>query len=276
MGKLLLPLYLCLLATPSHGLADVIDLANSLRTTGCGDRPAIDTPLSRNALLNTAAGRVAAGEALQSASYEAGYTAKRVARIHVSNASGVELSQLLEAEFCAILADPEFSDIGVHLTGKETWLLLAAPLSLDVGESTESAADRLFIGINHARSRERVCSVADKFAAAAPLRRSAELDAAAMQHAVDIAARGELGHYGSDGSTAAERASRAGYDWQTVGENVAAGQSGADEVVDTWLASPGHCRNLMNGRYTETGIAVALNDRDNRVIYWVQVYAAPK
>jgi uncharacterized protein YkwD len=32
----------------------------------------------------------------------------------------------------------------------------------------------------------------------------------------------------------------------------------------------------MNPRYTETGIAVAINEDDDQVIYWVQVYAARK
>ena len=49
----------------------------------------------------------------------------------------------------------------------------------------------------------------------------------------------------------------------------------ADEVAATWLESPGHCDNLRDTQYSETGIAYALNPGDGRDIYWVQVYAQP-
>ncbi|HNP34287.1 MAG TPA: CAP domain-containing protein [Woeseiaceae bacterium] len=254
--------------------ADAIDVANALRTTGCADRPMLDTPFSRNEALDAAARHAATGEPLQAAAFDAGYPAKRIARINVSTVAGEELRRLLETQFCAILADPELVDIGMYLVDDETWLLMAARLTLDAGASTASEAQRLFTGINKARATARVCGATKRFAAAPALHRSSLLDAAAMQHAMDIASRGELGHDGSDGSTVSDRVARTGYEWQTVGENVAAGQSGADEVVDTWLASPGHCRNLMDARFTETGIAVALNEGDDRVIYWVQVYGA--
>ena len=59
-----------------------------------------------------------------------------------------------------------------------------------------------------------------------------------------------------------------------MAENVASGQTSADDIAATWLDSPGHCANLRDPKYTETGIAYALNPGDGRDIYWVQVYAA--
>jgi uncharacterized protein YkwD len=32
----------------------------------------------------------------------------------------------------------------------------------------------------------------------------------------------------------------------------------------------------MDSRYSQTGVAVAINEDDDNVIYWVQVYAAPR
>lgn len=46
---------------------------------------------------------------------------------------------------------------------------------------------------------------------------------AAAAHAADMAARGFVGHDGSDGSEAGDRVNP-GYRWRSVGENVAAGQ----------------------------------------------------
>ena len=91
-----------------------------------------------------------------------------------------------------------------------------------------------------------------------------------------MAARNYIGHKGSDRSMPADRATRAGYAWVSIAENVAAGQTTADEVVSTWLASPGHCANLMNPRYSDTGVAYAVDPASEKGIYWAQVFAAPE
>ena len=261
---------------PAASFADPVDRANALRTGGCGDRPALTAALARSAALDAAAQRVAAGEDLQDSASAAGYHARRIARIRLENATGEEVSTLLESRFCGIVADPELTDIGLYRAGDETWLILATQFGLAANASAQGATDALFRAINDARGRARRCGTADEFEPAGPLARHAALDAAALKHAQDIAARGELDHEGADGSTAAERVAREGYRWTAVGENVASGQSVAEEVVDTWLASAGHCRNLMHARYAETGIAVAVNEDDEQVVYWVQVYAAQR
>jgi uncharacterized protein YkwD len=260
---------------PATGHADPVDRANALRTRGCGDRPALADPLARSAVLDAAALHVAQGGDMQAAASEAGYHARRIARIRLENASDEDVSALLAAQFCGIVADPELTDIGMYRSGDETWLVLAAPAGLEAGTSAEAAADALLRGINDARQQARRCG-GQEFEPAGALARHAALDAAAQKHAQDIAGRGELDHAGADGSTAAERVAREGYQWTAVGENVASGQTTAEDAVDTWIASAGHCRNLMNPRYTETGIAVAINEDDDQVIYWVQVYAARK
>lgn len=274
--RLWILLLLAAMTAPAGARGAAIDDVNALRSTGCSDRPPLDAALVHDARLDEAAARVADGMDLQKAASASGYHARRVARIRLENYTGEDVARVLEEQFCSIVADPELTDIGVHESGRETMLVLAVPLALAAGTSPTAAADRLFAGINDARRNARRCGVLKKMDAAAPMRRSDKLDDAAAIHARDIAARGALGHEGADGSTAAERVSRAGYRWSTVGENVAAGQTEATEVVDTWLDSPGHCRNLMDPRFKETGIAVALNQDDDKVIYWVQVYAAPQ
>lgn len=107
---------------------------------------------------------------------------------------------------------------------------------------------------------------------AAPLTRSAKLDAAAAEHAADMVDEGYFSHTGSDGSSVADRATAQGYSWSTVGENIAYGLSDADGVMDLWMNSTGHRTNILNPAFTEIGIAL-----DNRgVPYWVQVFAAPQ
>lgn len=276
LAALLVAMVLAPPAARADALDDAVDYANALRNAGCGGRPGVDERLARDVRLDEAAARVAGGADLKAATAASGYRIRRVARIRLENYSGADVAGILESQFCDIVADPELVDIGMHMTGGETWLVLAVPLALGAGTSTAGAADRLFAGINDARATGRRCGILKKLDAAPPLQRSAALDMAAAAHARDIAARGALGHEGADGSTAAERAERAGYRWTTVGENVAAGQTEAADVVDTWLDSPGHCRNLMDARFSDTGIAVAVNESDDKVIYWVQVYGAPE
>jgi uncharacterized protein YkwD len=52
-------------------------------------------------------------------------------------------------------------------------------------------------------------------------------------------------------------------------ENVASGPMDAREVVDGWLHSPGHRRNIM-GDFRLTGIGVA--EKANGMIYFTQIF----
>jgi uncharacterized protein YkwD len=68
----------------------------------------------------------------------------------------------------------------------------------------------------------------------------------------------------------------AGYQEKLVGENIAYGPTTADEVVQGWLGSPGHCENIMNPQFAEMGIAYAAGQASKRGLYWVQLLAAPR
>ena len=60
-----------------------------------------------------------------------------------------------------------------------------------------------------------------------------------------------------------------GYRPRLTGENIAFGPESVEEVVAGWLASPGHCANIMDPRFREMGVAVALG-RKRGHFYWVQ------
>lgn len=142
-------------------------------------------------------------------------------------------------------------------------------------EARSSAGRGVLELVNEARAAARRCGF-KRHDAAPPLARSALLERAALAHARDMAARSELDHAGSDGSTPGERATRAGYVWRAVGENIAFGQRTAEQVVASWLDSPGHCANLMDADFTEMGVASAVAPGAKATIYWVQLFAAPR
>jgi uncharacterized protein YkwD len=253
--------------------ADLVDVANIVRTRHCGDASLPDKPLVANSQLDTAAAAVANGAEVTEAIAAAGYRAKSSASIRVSTSRGKDdaVAKELAENFCHFVADPEFADIGVFRRGKEVWLLLAdgAPLP---GPGDSALLDTVLDRLNSIRAAGGRCGDRE-FPPSPPLERSALLDQAAQTHADDMARNSFLAHTGSDGSNPGDRVSGAGYEWRVVAENVASGQTSADDIAATWLASAGHCANLMDAKYSETGIAYALNPGDGRDIYWVQVYA---
>jgi uncharacterized protein YkwD len=137
-----------------------------------------------------------------------------------------------------------------------------------------AVAPRVLELVNRARAQPRRCG-RDDFGAAPALRGSQPLERVARAHARDMAQRGSMSHTGSDGSAPAQRVTRAGYAWSAIGENIAAGQPDPESVVKGWLASPGHCANLMSPDYSEVGVAFATNPASEAGIYWTQVLASP-
>ena len=261
-----------LVALPAAA-ADLVDVANIVRTRHCGGASLPDKPLAASSQLDTAAEAVAGGAEVTDAIAAAGYRAKSSASIRVSTSRGKDdaVAKELVDHFCHLVANPEFADVGVHRRGKEVWLLLADGAPLPV-PGDAALLNSVLKRLNDIRANGGRCGGSD-FPPSPPLERSSVLDEAARSHAEDMANNSFLAHTGSDGSNPGDRVTRAGYEWRVVAENVAAGQTSADDVAATWLDSAGHCANLMDAKYSETGIAYALNPGDGRDIYWVQVYA---
>ncbi len=142
----------------------------------------------------------------------------------------------------------------------------------DVAEAGLALLD----GVNQARAAGRVCGT-QSYPPAPPLRWNAQLGAAALEQSSEMASRRKLDHVGRDGGTVVERSRRAGYDWSRIGENIAYGQWSPQEVLATWLASPSHCANIMNGDFTDMGAAYSRTAEGGAgVIYWAQVFGRPR
>lgn len=164
------------------------------------------------------------------------------------------------------------------------WSRIRIALFCSLGVTTASAdvpADarpaqvqqRVIALVNEARAGGRTCGN-ERFAPTTPLVVSDQLFEAASGHARDMARRGYFDHRSRDGSEPKARVLRTGYRPGLTGENIAFGPETAEEVVAGWLASPGHCANMMDPRFRDTGIAVASGSQRGQ-LYWVQVLAAP-
>ncbi len=84
------------------------------------------------------------------------------------------------------------------------------------------------------------------------LREDSRLDRSAQLWSRSMVARGVFSH----GSDFAARITAAGFDWSAAGENIATGYPTPAAVVAGWMASPGHCRNILAPDFSAIGIGV--------------------
>ena len=90
-----------------------------------------------------------------------------------------------------------------------------------------------------------------------------KLGLSAIKHTKDMAANNFFSHTSQDGRTVVERINAEGYAWTMIGENIAMGQTTEKQVMDGWINSPGHCKNIMTAGFNEVGFG-----RDKN--YWTQ------
>ena len=59
-----------------------------------------------------------------------------------------------------------------------------------------------------------------------------------------------------------------------VAAAVTLGPSSVTAVVDAWMNSPGHCRNIMSPLYRDIGVACASNANSTYRRYWTMELGA--
>ena len=268
---------LCVMVgTPAVARPSLLGAINAERTQGCGGRRGISTPLRSNRKLDSVARRIARGERLKNALAAVGYRAMHSASMFISNSGEPrDIAKSLARNSCGELGNAQVHDIGIERQGQNVWIVLAAPFEAPDLEDTRDVSGQVLMLANQARSRPRRCG-SKSFEAVPPLKLVGELSDAAREHSRDMAKHSKLTHEGSDGSTPAERVTREHYAWRAVGENVASGPTSAEEVMQGWLDSPGHCENVMSPRFTDMGIAYTVDPKSASGVYWSQVFAAPR
>lgn len=86
-----------------------------------------------------------------------------------------------------------------------------------------------------------------------PLEVDSRLASAAQEHSEDMDRRDYMSHQNPEGEGPGERAGRHGYDaWGA--ENVAKGQTSAEQVMDAWMNSQGHRDNILNCGLVAIGV----------------------
>jgi uncharacterized protein YkwD len=251
-----------------------LNAVNHDRLRGCGAAAGLK-PLFYSTLLSNAAKRLADGLSLQTAMASSGYLAVESRELRLSGvATDAEIQRVLAEHYCRTLQDPRMRDFGVERRGREVWMVLAAPASVPKPEDAAAVSRLVLELVNKARAAGRRCG-GKFFAPVGPLALDPVLTRAALEHSGDMARHDAFDHRGHDGSTPAARIDRAGFGaHRIVGENIAAGAMTPDEVTQGWLASPAHCENIMDGRFTLIGIGYAENRQTRSAVFWTQDFAA--
>ena len=100
-----------------------------------------------------------------------------------------------------------------------------------------------------------------------PLKLSPELMESAEVRAEEITQ--EFSHTRPDGSQCFTAVK---IPYRYVGENIAAGQSSPEEVVESWMNSQGHRENILNPSFKYLGLGYAYNEYSTYKNYWVQLF----
>ncbi|MCF6243888.1 MAG: CAP domain-containing protein [Sulfurovum sp.] len=163
--------------------------------------------------------------------------------------------------------------------------------TFDVPDIESSVKQGYLEAINNARAKQQNCGKEGIKKAVNSLVWSDELYAAAYEHSEDLAESNTFSHDGSGTSSdwtaevknlgresiLKERIENNGYSsWKTIGENITGGtnQDLAQEAVDAWLKSDGHCANLMNPAYKDVGMAHVEKEGTRYTHYWTQNFGA--
>jgi uncharacterized protein YkwD len=254
--------------------ADALSAVQVLREGGCGGIMPPARPLHHNALLDRAAEQWAAGRSPAAAAAHSGFEAETTAGLHISGPES-SMVQALRQSSCATVSNPDMREIGVYRRGLDTWIVLASAYVVPASAQAPVLATRALQLVNEVRARGTRCGERT-FAPVPPVTLSGTLAGVALGHAADMAEHNYFEHEDLTGHSPADRVRAVGYREKLVGENIAYGPKSAEEVVQGWLDSTGHCENIMDPRFAEMGIAFAPGHSAKRGLYWVQLLAAPR
>ncbi len=102
------------------------------------------------------------------------------------------------------------------------------------------------------------------------------LERAAQLKADDMASKSYFAHNSPDGKTPWYWFDAVGYDYAAAGENLAVNFTDSKDITEAWMHSPTHRANIMNGNYTEIGIATARGVYKGKdAIFVVQEFGRP-
>lgn len=119
------------------------------------------------------------------------------------------------------------------------------PPAPPTGGGGTSAPEQQVLDLTNAQRKQHGCG---------SLSLDSSLVAAAGAHASDMVRRKYFDHTSLDGRSPFDRMQDAGFQGSMMGENIAVGYGSAKAVVDGWMKSEGHRKNILNCQYNRLGV----------------------
>ncbi len=98
-----------------------------------------------------------------------------------------------------------------------------------------------------------------------------KLNAVALAHSEDMAKNKYFSHTNLKGQSPFDRMKSAGISYRTAAENIAVGQKSPEQVVQSWMNSEGHRKNILNGSFNKMGLGY-VKAQGGYGTYWTQVF----
>jgi len=137
----------------------------------------------------------------------------------------------------------------------------AGPSCAQIGQPKSSIHQEMYEALNSYRIENGL----------QPLYYSQTLEEAADNQAEDLWVRSFFSHTNPSGEGPGARALSAGFCHQYVGENIAAGYTTVQQVMEAWKTSPGHNANMLDPDFVYVGMGYSFDARGR--MYWAQEFA---
>lgn len=106
-----------------------------------------------------------------------------------------------------------------------------------------------------------------------PLTANWQLARVARYKSVDMRDKGYFSHTSPTYGSPFDMMKSFNISYSAAGENIAAGQTTAQAVMDSWMNSPGHRQNILSPNFSEIGVGYCTGGSYR--YYWTQMFINP-
>jgi uncharacterized protein YkwD len=139
-------------------------------------------------------------------------------------------------------------------------------------DSWTAIEDEVVVLLNERRAAGAACTKDLVFEPADPLTMNPSLRCAARHHARDMGEQDFFSNLDPDELDFTDRAESAGYTGTPLEQNIGAGQSSAERIVDAVMGSIELCAHVMNPEADEVGVGFLEFEGASFPRYWTQVF----
>ncbi|WP_195238204.1 CAP domain-containing protein [Romboutsia sp. 1001285H_161024_C4] len=104
----------------------------------------------------------------------------------------------------------------------------------------------------------------------APLTLDSSLSNVATKKSQDMINRGYFDHNSPTYGSPFDMMKQFGISYKAAGENIAMGQKDPQDVMNSWMNSDGHRKNILSPNFTHIGVGIA--KASNGQLYWTQMF----